>query len=173
MIVIFIGADNTGKTTIARRVSSHFNWELRKFMPASDEDKLTIVYDLIEEMTIRKSHGEPHLICDRMNYPDDLVYGPIIDGRPSLFRGLEGSLERQLNDLDTLLIYTEADLGDVKKRFESEGDWLIKIETIPAIVKNYEQFLRDTSMCYIRINTSDTSLDECVNIAIRAIGGYL
>jgi len=72
-------------------------------------------------------------------------------------------LEKYLLE-EVLLVYLTANKEDIKSRMINKNETDIKFNEIEKIKKHYEDYLEQTYFNYIVINTSENSVDDCIEI---------
>lgn len=171
MLVILIGPDKSGKSTIAQELKEEFGWTLYKGLPIPSDKLLTQVKDVLHQL-----EREGNLICDRFHYPDDLMYSPLIEGVPSVFEEKRDDLEWALNKYRTLVIYVYADENMINRRYtshvEDKHKYYMPIEKIPKLIEAYEEFVKVTKLPVLRVDTSYKLKSETLNVIKQHIIGF-
>ena len=110
MILIITGMDNTGKTTLAEKISQELDYPLTKSLggQASDPEKI--------HWTLNALAGEePLQIFDRFAPLEENVYGVVLRNRnrkDPIF-GLDSSLMKLLKKVPHLIIYTRTSRDNI------------------------------------------------------------
>lgn len=110
MILIITGMDNTGKTTLAEKISQELGYPLTKSLggQASDPEKI--------HWTLNALAGEESLqIFDRFAPLEENVYGVVLrnrNRRDPIF-GLDSSLMKLLKKVPHLIIYTRTSRDNI------------------------------------------------------------
>lgn len=147
--VIIEGCDCTGKTTLARRVSSDLGFIYVKVQnPVDENDGSKMNHELLEMLNYRRG-----MVLDR-GLLGESVYGPIIRGYSiSYMRELEIELGSHV-----VLIVLTADTDTVLERFDDE---FITKEQIPRILERFDaEFDASFYQFKLRIDTSLLSEEE-------------
>lgn len=101
-MVIFTGMDNSGKTTIAEKMSKDLNLPLVKSIgPNHTKDEKHIWF--LDQMTREKAYPES-VIFDRFLPFEEMVYGKVLRGDPVY--SLDDPYMKSLKDLKPTIIYT-------------------------------------------------------------------
>lgn len=166
MIVNFIGVDKTGKTTLIDEVASELEWPVKRFKaPFTNEQIESNVWEVIDTHERDELDG----LYERWNYPEDLIYGPVIEGQDSVLKVWGPNIEIRLLEIGCLFVYTTASLQLIARRINlAGGDYYIKLKHVPILRKAYLSFLERTRIPYIEVDTTYLSIKENVDkIIIR------
>ena len=154
MLIIFEGADNSGKTTIAIELGHVLNY---KYFKHTDQQKdITSKYrhkQIIEAKFFLDlmSQTKFNIIVDR-HILSEYVYSKVYDRH--LHLDLIFKIDQQLASLNTILIYCE-------KRFdENYSDNIIPQIHLPKIIAAYREYLKITKMKYLFLDTTDENLTK-------------
>lgn len=101
-MIIFTGMDNSGKTTLATRVSQELGLPLVKSL-GPDHTRNEKHLWFLDQMT-RESVYPGSVIFDRFLPFEEMVYGKVLRGDP--IYSLDDPYMRSLKDLDPTIIYT-------------------------------------------------------------------
>ena len=171
MLVILIGPDKSGKSTIAQELKEAYGWNIYKGLPVPS-DKLALQMKLV----LHQLEENGNLICDRFHYPDDLMYAPIVEGHESILESKRDDIEWALNKYRTLLIYVYADENIIDRRYTSTvGDkhhYYMPIEKIPSLIKAYDAFVEVTKLPVLRVDTSYVLKSCILDIVKQHINGF-
>lgn len=169
MVVIFIGADCAGKSTLFSAMKSLFTAADCEYIHRKEGIELmSDVSDyLFKVFTDDKLH-----IYDRWHYPDNMLYGIYLNDEPGALAPLRENIENKLVDLDVLYIYVEAPIEVLESRYDERGDDLIQKSDLANIVEFYEDFLSTTKVNFYRIDTSEGTLSENVANLANIIISY-
>lgn len=101
-MLIFTGMDNSGKTTLANRVSKDLGLPLIKSLgPDHTEDEKHVW--LLDQMT-REMAFPDSVIFDRFLPLEEMVYGKVLRDNPVYF--LSDPYMKSLKDLNPIIVYT-------------------------------------------------------------------
>ncbi len=104
-----------------------------------------------------------HICVDRFT-PCQYVYGRLHNknSTPSLesFRNLESFLTK--SPIPVMFVHVFADTEDIKKRFIEHDEKDIDLQQIDYVKQQYRQYLENTSLKVLNINTSKYCIDECM-----------
>lgn len=101
-MIIFTGMDNSGKTTLATKISQELGLPLVKSLgPDHTRDEKHLWF--LDQMT-RESAYPGSVIFDRFLPFEEMVYGKVLRGDP--IYSLDDPYMRSLKDLDPTIIYT-------------------------------------------------------------------
>ena len=161
MNIIICGSDKSGKSTICADIRESLYPVIPvtiKLTKKPSDDKLFTkemaarLYRELIGQTQNPLNKDLIFLFDRC-YPSEMVY--------SFKRGYEAMdsedylvMDHSLaDDQQTLLIYCEADVATLKKRFVTEKEEYLKDSEVERVLERYEQFLKWTSLPFIRINS--------------------
>ncbi len=148
MIVIVVGSDKSGKSTLVENLRARRGWPSVKF--SKEDASLPIMLTAIQDATLLFP-----TIYDRFPYPDDLVYSPVVEGKPSSLERYSWSLERLLEIKEAVIVFLHANLVVITKRYASSGgDEYLPLNLVNDVFDGYVRFLKTTSLPYIEIDTS-------------------
>lgn len=168
MIVVLIGPDKSGKSTLAQKLQDHYGWGIYKGTPIAD--KTEMVRRVVQ---VVKDHLGSNLICDRLQYPEDLIYSPIIEKEPSVFEPIRDKMEAALTLADTLVVLVSAEPNTLKKRYEEDGDGTkrdyICINNLEDIFYGYQAFVDETNLDLIVANTAGSTSQEAFDFVKKHI----
>ena len=171
MLVILIGPDKSGKSTIARELNEEFGWSVYKGLPVPPDKLFAQIKNVLHQL-----EREGNLICDRFHYPDDLMYAPIVDGHESWLEDKRDDLEWALNKYRTLLVYVYADENMIDRRYtsavEDKHKYYMPIEKIPKLIEAYEEFVKVTKLPVLRVDTSYALKAATLDIVKQHIIGF-
>lgn len=137
MIIIIEGADGSGKTTLANKLSAQTGYPLIHMSQPKDaveEQRMFIEYkDLICQ--------NKNIILDRCWY-SEMAYGPLMRGRSAISYPMMFALEGILSRKGALLIYCKT---DPKKQFDNARkrgeDFITTYDTFQAIYEMFEEIM--------------------------------
>ncbi len=168
--LIFTGPDNTGKTTTA----NHLVYELGGSIPIkkfkNESDEMVMKANVLDSLKLMRDLPEDKLmIFDRWHYPDDIIYAPIIEGKPSPLVPWIQEIKTKLMEYDVIFVVLMAAVDILKKRLIVEekaiGSTYIKHKYIEEIVSSYQQFIDDNQdIPMIVINTSDKTVEQVCSL---------
>jgi len=155
MFVIVTGPDRAGKTTLVSKLQEqiYFNIIHKGVAPKTDTEANEVLWDIL---VFRLKNMDKSFLCDRLNYPDDLIYSPIVTGtNNSLMERDQAAIERVLKQIDPFFVYVTCDIDTLSQRWLELGeDPYVSWEQTVAIHALYEHFFANTEYPYIRIDTS-------------------
>lgn len=141
MLIYIEGVDKQGKTTLAKKLCDVFKAEYIKF----NQPKLPP----FEEYAgfIASIDPDKHYVLDRF-FVGELVYGPIYRGKTGVSYGQLAELEKMLLEKqpESVMIYCETSMNEVKKNFVKDKEEFAKLEDIERIREAYHEVLRRVSI---------------------------
>ncbi len=169
MIVNFIGVDKTGKTTLIDEVALELGWGVQRYRaPFTRKQIQQNVQRVITEHEAATNNY--NMLYERWNYPEDLIYGPVIEGKTSILEPLRIAIEHRLLPLGCLFVYTTAPLPLIRRRFKlAKGDYYVPVKKIGKLEKAYLEFLEQTAIPYITIDTDRPTIEENVDTIMLKI----
>lgn len=135
-IIILEGCDKTGKTTLAKKLSSKLGYKIIHLGVPPENGYFKILRDLIEG-------NEEGVIFDRFHWGDFVYRGLTKPGRSLTFAEFT-ELEAKLRAMNAMTIYCYDSAKGIAKRFDEED--LIKASDIPLILSRYNKLLRKTKL---------------------------
>ena len=158
MIIIFIGPDKSGKTTVASAVADRYNTVPIKGSNMDDDRKYS---ELVNEVLKSAEDKKKMIICDRLPYPEDLIYSSAVEQKTSRFRANRYDIEHRMNELGCLIVFVNANIETLQERYEvAGGDKYLDFELMPVVISGYWSFLISTSLPYVTINTTYLTPEE-------------
>lgn len=107
-----------------------------------------------------------HVCVDRFT-PCQYVYGKIHNKKDNISYEDLLKMEHALNDsLNCFFVHTEASLIDIANRFEEHNEDDIEVDQILEVMISYREYLKNTPIKVLRINTSRNTIDECTKMII-------
>lgn len=140
--VIFIGPDGSGKTTVSKIVAEKLGFKYHKCDYRQD-DKPQLSLDLLNDQC--------NVVYDRFYYPDDTIYSRIKLEKDHPGEQMDWStpywkkyqlVRNLMADLNTVIIYIDADDEVLKERSKAWADDYISLEDIGNIRTLYHRFLQ-------------------------------
>lgn len=129
-MIIFTGMDNSGKTTLAEKVSKKMNLPLMKSMgPDHLRDEKHIWF--LDQMTRERAYPGS-VIFDRFLPFEEMVYGKVLRGDP--IYSLDDPYMKSLKDLNPTIIYTRPSSETI---FNWDGR-----EQMDGVIEQKEKLLR-------------------------------
>ena len=173
MIVIVTGPDRAGKTTLVNNLRNWVNFDVyyKGVAPKSHADADDALWELLMD---KLQNSTQRFLCDRLPYPDDLIYSPIVVGSPNPFitQALP-VVERVLRSMSPFFIHVTCPLPTLRQRWKDLGeDSYVTLEQNEAIWSDYHAFFKNTSFPHTRIDTYLYSPDECAYNAFKAISNH-
>jgi AAA+ ATPase superfamily predicted ATPase len=160
-IIIFIGPDNSGKTTIAKKLAkeldvSYFKNSLEQYsfrkndFSALLEIGAPLTLSLIHQSKLKNSV----IILDRFT-PCEYAYSKTYNRTTN--EKLIWQIDKDLYSLNGYIIYCYKDI------YENFSDHLIKSSELGTIKYYYEEYLKQTIVPYLKLNTTDQNLENQIN----------
>jgi len=165
-IIIFIGPDNSGKTSIAKQLANEINTSYYRnnnaqkyFLNKENLIKLYIegdtLYNFIKQVNIS-------VIFDR-HFPCEYAYAHTYNRQTDDNYIL--NLDEKFSLLNTKLIYC---YKDIYKDFIDE---YVKIEDVKKLKEHYKYYLENLTKCdYLMLNTTDEDIKNQIKIIKKFIG---
>lgn len=167
MFLVVTGPDGAGKSTLIQNLQENFKHPFdvvhKGVPPKSVEEAEAVLWEvMLERIRTGKS-----FLCDRLNYPDDLIYSPIITGRNSdLIYDQEAGIVRMLKACKAYYIYVTAPLDVILERDAARGgDPYVQRRQHEAVHHAYEEMFEAFPLPFTRI---DTSVYNEINAAEKA-----
>lgn len=138
MIIIFEGADGTGKSTavslVADEIRRRYEVEPRLLHrgPPTRDPLLEYTVDL-EDDTIHD-----WTICDRWHW-GELIYGPLYRGRSLLSGAGHMAIDQFLARRGAFLIHMDEQWAEVTRRVNERGDDYVEKKHLPFILEEYRR----------------------------------
>lgn len=157
MIIIFEGADETGKTNIAEKLAklhgfSYFKNHQEHKNFTSDSFKNTAFIEAGYLIDLLKQINIPNgIILDR-HMPSEWVYSKVYDRETNDSAIWE--VDKQLANLNAVMIYC------YKQHYEKFDDEIIKFDDIENIKSKYQEYLKHTKIPTLQLETTDENLDR-------------
>jgi len=162
MIAIVVGSDKSGKSTLVERLRIDYGWWVSKF--SKDDAKILKVLRCIELISYLASKCS--LVLDRFPYPDDLVYSPVVEGKPSKLEPYKEYIDRALCKAGVVLVHLFANPYVISHRYAAQGgDLYLPLEKVESIVRRYREVLGNSKMPWTEI---DTSYKRPAQVALEA-----
>ncbi|MCA1806314.1 MAG: AAA family ATPase [Actinobacteria bacterium] len=165
MFVVVTGPDGAGKSTLIEELKDKFQFDVvhKGIPPKSIEEAEATLWEVLFD----KIRTDKNYLCDRLNYPDDMIYSPIITGQDSeLIVDQEAGIVRVLKECKAYFIYVTAPIDVILERDSKRGgDPYVAREKHEAIVNAYEHMFAGFPLPYSKI---DTSVYNVVNAGEKA-----
>lgn len=155
MFLIVTGPDLAGKSTIVSSLNRSFRPDVlhKGVRPKdSEEAEATLWRVLFDHVRNNKSY-----ICDRLNYPDELIYASIFSKGEHQAQRLidqEAGIVRMLKEMHAYTIYVTAPPEVILERLKKRGDEHIDASMVHDIDAAYEKHFENYPLPYTRIDTS-------------------
>ena len=173
-VIVVVGPDKAGKTTLVNylRKDRDFRFMYYKGMPSPTTAEAV---QLVDSLLTFWSQDRDHWVCDRLPFPDEMVYRPVVEGiEPVEMKLAQPELERRFNELGSLLIYVTASLETLRNRYEAlGGDDFLPFDKVPRILEAYQQFFSTTTVRHIEIDTDIADEESAYCIAKEAFEDLL
>lgn len=159
MNIVFEGHDAAGKSTILKEVAKVLGYSIRGRITRVGPDK------------VMAAHGKDiwrkgNWVLDRCYWLSDYIYEPIYSGKPSVYDSTNIFF---MKDINTLLVHVHCDESALVERLFDRGDELYSVEQIKDARTRYLNFFNRYQEDYIDINTTDKSVETCVNEIITEL----
>lgn len=166
MIVIITGPDLTGKSTLAKNLAKQLPAQYYHATRCKDAAQLNIIID----RDLKKAEVLTELqIWDRWNYPEDLIYEPLMTGNQSVLTSRVTEIESRLKQANVLVILLTANLRTLRKRYQLRGDTYINEVQLEGIRHCYQLFKSATELPVYEIDTGAFNEEQTLDLALVAI----
>ena len=181
MRLILIGPDKAGKSTLARNLHEIFGGALIHAKRIPSQPTLVAYVKSTMKMInegvdfpidpkgteyVNPSHP---IIFDRFNYPDDLIYEPIVEGRPSPLSDITNEIENNLIANKFIFVYVTANWDCILQRYRDEGDHYVDEEQLIKTYNEYQGFEQRTAVPLVGVNTSYADEASVVHQVIKSL----
>lgn len=165
MIIIFVGPDRCGKTTIAKSLSNllkipYFKNHTQKDFFNKDIDSLQKIY-IEGNLQIQFFEQCKYSVVKDRDFPCEYAYSKTY-GRKSDDKFIF-SLDERYSKLDTLIIYC------YKMKYKEYKDEFVDIEKIETLKKYYNEFLDQSKCKVIKMTTDDEYLPAQLDLIISVM----
>lgn len=168
MMIIVIGPDKSGKSTLVDLLAKHYGWET--YHGLYIKEPLVMTQRVMNGISL---FSTVNIICDRFQYPEDLIYAPVIEGKVSVFEAHRKAMDTLLVDTNAFIIYCDTPSIIIDRRYRSlGGDDYVPVEKIEEIQQRYKKYLRYTRVRHASIDCSQTP-QACFKRAIRLIDCHM
>jgi deoxyadenosine/deoxycytidine kinase len=137
--IILEGPEAAGKSTLAKRMSSMYGYEVVHFSyPKTDLEKKNM-FDMYQELV----YANNGVIIDRCWY-SEMVYGPIVRDGSNITLPQMYELEKMIiSQGGGMVIHCTAPIAKLWERFKRRGDDYIRqdFETLLLLKKQYETLM--------------------------------
>ena len=177
MMIVVLGPDGVGKTTLAKKLSSslegltylYFGDNINNrqyvyfsnFLKKQKEGKFNILlrylFIFINDVAYYKKAKKSHIISDRC--PIDRVLGTKLKGNK--FRHIYHKWSQKLMPKPDFAILLEGDSNIIYNRKKE-----VSVNVIENYISFYNDYLKENKIKNIRIDTTKNNLTETVSIAI-------
>jgi len=162
-LIIFCGADNTGKTTISKKLSNILGWKYYKNTLEHSlfkienhkthfENHAPFLFDFIKQTQTKNIIFDRHNICE-------YVYGKCFNrniNEPLIFE-----LDKLYAEYKTIIVFC------YKDNYKEYNDEIIPLNKIKDINSFYEEYLTKTNCKYLKVNTESENLNEQLTFIIN------
>lgn len=164
MWIIVTGPDKAGKSTLCEQLGYHLLKPPMKCTHNIDHLKL-------EQITNKhiKMFGGDTVLWDRWHYPEDIIYGAIVEHRPSVLSFQTHILETDLFIVDAHFIHVTAEPADLIARYNQSKDDYLSMEQLLSVKTWYDRFMKMTTIPVCHINSSWCTPEEMVTKALDYI----
>jgi len=153
-IIIFIGVDNSGKTTIAQKLSNEIGipyYKKENEKSLFNNRDLNILFSEAFYMYSFLDKTGYSIIRDR-EYPCEFSLSKVYQRETR--EDLIWELDNKYFNLNTFFIFC------YKDEYKNFSDELISFDKIEEIKNKYEEFLSLTKNKYLKLNTTDENLEN-------------
>lgn len=166
--VILVGADCTGKTTLADNLRAYYG------IASVANRRIPGDLNAIHSVLTFALEVIPHLefILDQWQYPVDVVYRATLENEQSPIVSIADKLVPHLNENGVLFILLTADPETITARYNVRGDELWNLDQILSVAAVYPAYMKLSGVNYRTIDTSKYSPVEVFDHAIRLISNY-
>jgi len=163
-IILFIGPDNSGKTTIANALSKKVNIPYYKKENEKDtfykKDLNVLFSEAFYMFSFLKNTGYS-IIRDR-EYPCEYVYSSVYNRETNV--DLIWELDSKYSTLNTKIIYC------YKEKYIDFSDEVVQLSKISELKSYYEIFLKKTKNNILKLDTTTEDLDSQLVSILNFIG---
>lgn len=171
-ILALVGPDHSGKSTIVEGLRQEDWWKpdkvkFYKGTHVPEEQVATTLLDVLADV-------DPFTltICDRLHYPDDIIYAPIVTGRVSPLAKYGNLMRALLHYSSTLFLHVTADHTVLQARHEELGDEYINGTQLRKVKDTYDGFFNGNN-CFpvesITVDTTHLGADDIFNVVQHVI----
>lgn len=163
--IVLIGPDCSGKTTLASRISAHYDIVYLSNRRISNPLYAAAhVISFVKSSIVESGNG---FVLDQWQYPVDIIYSSALRGERSVMLDVQPIILPYLTDV--LFLHLDASGAVLRERYEQRGDELWSIEQILVVAEEYRQQLPFLPIQYRTIDTSDRTGDEVFLEALNHI----
>ena len=158
MVLLVIGVDKAGKSSMVEVLRQKLRWPILKMSSLKSNEEMAAL--MAASTALRAISAFKNVILDRFPHPDDLVYGPVCDGRTVSVKtkSLHNTLEDIMLTQDTRIVYCTATRATLVDRFTRakgvDKDDYVNTEMLDALEKGYEAFLKETTLPKVILSSS-------------------
>lgn len=178
MLIVVVGPNRAGKTTLIQKLRPILEMvtgeEHRLYKGLAPTD---LEAGMRETWKVLRWAMNQNIIADRLPYPDDIVYRPIIEKQSVAILEEEGDVYNPFFKLvDTRIIYLTASLDVIKERYDDLGDhYHAKNIFIEEVAKRYEHvwlYKREyfRGLPAVKIDATRMSKDQVLEAALTFLG---
>ena len=162
MIILLEGIDKSGKSTLANLLSKEFGLPIQHLSKPKTDDVFSEYLKMISEI-------KGPVIFDR-TFLGEYVYATLWRGGCKITQEQFRILEKKILDracaelgLPLFLIYAYAPIEVIKERCIKENEEWLKQEQIETCFKLYSEIMSQTSIDFIKYDSSIEKPEEIVN----------
>ncbi|MMZ45239.1 hypothetical protein D3C76_688370 [compost metagenome] len=153
--ILLIGADCTGKTTLAKSLAEHYSIEHIPNRRIKDDKDAVLA---VQQFAHGKMRGSEGFILDQWQYPVDIVYNRALGtshaDRQSPMEEIQDEIRTVMQEQDVIIIWLWAHSGDIRLRFEQRGDELWNLDQILEVNRRYAPTLVSLKLYYHFVDTT-------------------
>ena len=163
MWLIVTGPDKAGKSTLCKALSDDLGLPIRKCTHDIEHGALG---SIIQEHTML-ANKEENVLWDRWHYPEDIIYGAIVEHRPSVLSFYAPQVEyRMTEEIGAVYVHVTAEKITLVERYEASGDDYLSVEELMEVKDWYDYFMKNTTVPVVTINSSWCTPEEMVELVL-------
>jgi deoxyadenosine/deoxycytidine kinase len=175
MMIVLIGPDKAGKSTLAKELVKRYPWFGYEVGGDQRIDDYEGTQRRVERLLQSAQVSLYPTIHDRFNYPDELIYSSLNksgDMPPRIRRWYDICVPHMLDRVGTLFICCTGSLGDLTKRFRASGDTDINEEWLEQLIAAYDIWEHKCRFKILKLNSSIMTPALMLSSAIMSIDNF-